>query len=81
MTDVSEQPRVDVWGNFYDKVNDIYTFHEKYNSGALIDEQESALDAEAMFTRIMDEVIDFCDKRFTAEEGNGRYLDMHALYL
>ena len=29
----------------------------------------------------MDEVIDFCDKKFTAEEGNGRYLDLHEHYL
>jgi len=46
-----------------------------------VDEQESALDSEAMFGQIMDEVIDYCDKRFTAEEGNGRYLDLHEHYL
>ena len=43
MTDISagEQLNVsksDVWSNFYDKVGDIYTFHERYNSAALIDE-------------------------------------------
>ena len=39
------------------------------------------MDAEGMFNKIMDEVIEFCDKKFTAEEGNGRYLDLHEHYL
>jgi hypothetical protein len=30
-----------------------------------------------MFNKIMDEVIEYCDRKFTAEEGNGRYLDLH----
>jgi splicing factor 3A subunit 3 len=34
-----------------------------------------------MFAHIMDEVIEYCDKKFTAEEGNGRYLDLHEHYL
>ena len=34
-----------------------------------------------MFNKIMDEVIDYCEKKFTAEEGNGRYLDLHEHYL
>jgi hypothetical protein len=46
-----------------------------------VDEQESSIDADLMFNKIMDEVIDFCDKKFTAEEGNGRYLDLHEHYL
>jgi splicing factor 3A subunit 3 len=33
-----------------------------------------------LFNKIMDEVIDYCDKKFTAEEGNGRYLDLHEHY-
>jgi hypothetical protein len=47
----------------------------------LADEQESALDSDSLFSKIMDEVIDYCDKKFTAEEGNGRYLDLHEHYL
>ena len=39
------------------------------------------MDADAMFNKIMDEVIEYCDKKFTAEEGNGRYLDLHEHYL
>lgn len=39
------------------------------------------MDAEQMFVKIMDEVIEYCDKKFTAEEGNGRYLDLHSHYL
>jgi len=38
------------------------------------------LDAEGMFNRIMEEVIDYCDKVFTAEEGNGKTVDLHSLY-
>ena len=29
----------------------------------------------------MEEIIEYCDRTFTAEEGNGKYVDMHALYL
>lgn len=39
------------------------------------------MDSDGMFNKIMDEVIDYCDKKFTAEEGNGRYLDLHEIYL
>ena len=39
------------------------------------------LDTEALFNKIMEEVIADCDKLFTAEEGNGKYLDLHNLYM
>lgn len=39
------------------------------------------MDADAMFNKIMDEVLEHIDKKFTAEEGNGRYLDLHEHYL
>ena len=51
-----QQP--DVWSNFYEKLNDTYViqysswtnllqvFHDRYQSGALVDEQESSIDAE-----------------------------------
>jgi hypothetical protein len=29
----------------------------------------------------MEGVIDYCDKTFTAEEGNGKYVDLHQFYL
>ena len=29
----------------------------------------------------MEEVIDYCDKTFTAEEGNGKYVDLHQFFL
>ncbi len=29
----------------------------------------------------MEEIIDYCDKNFTSEEGNGKYVDLHNLYL
>jgi hypothetical protein len=34
-----------------------------------------------MFNKIMEEIIEYCDKNFSAEEGNGKYLDLHNLYL
>lgn len=39
------------------------------------------MDTEALFNKIMEEVIQDCDKLFTAEEGNGKYLDLHLLYM
>ena len=45
------------------------------------DELESTPDSDALFGKVMDDVIDYCDKKFTAEEGNGRYLDLHEHYL
>ncbi len=74
------QAKPDVWNNFYEKFNEVSIFHHKYNQAGLIAEHDN-LDAEAMFNKIMEEIIDYCDKTFTAEEGNGKYVDMHFLYL
>lgn len=39
------------------------------------------LDAESLFNKMMEEVINDCERMFTAEEGNGKYVDLHALYM
>jgi hypothetical protein len=39
------------------------------------------MDAEVLFNRVMEEVISDCEKTFSAEEGNGKYVDLHNLYL
>ena len=39
------------------------------------------LDAETLFNKVMSEVIEDCEKMFTAEEGNGKYLDLGNLYM
>ena len=70
----------DVWGNFYEKYNEVDTFHARYNQATMIAENDN-LDAEAMFNKIMEEIIAYCEKSFSAEEGNGKYVDMHFLYL
>ena len=74
------QPKSDVWSNFYEKYTEIDDFHHKYNQATLIAEDESQ-DAEKLFKKYMDEVLEYCEKTFTAEEGSGKYLDMHNLYL
>ena len=39
------------------------------------------LDAEALFNKVMEQVVNDCDRYFTAEEGNGKYLDLHFSYM
>lgn len=39
------------------------------------------MDAEGIFNRVMEEVVEYVDTNFTAEEGNGKYLDLHSLFL
>ena len=70
----------DVWSNFYEKLNEIHSFHARYNSANLIAEHDN-LDAEALFNKIMEAVIQDCEKLFTAEEGNGKYVDLNNLYM
>jgi hypothetical protein len=38
------------------------------------------LDAEALFNKVMEEVVDECNRIFSAEEGNGKYVDLDAIY-
>jgi hypothetical protein len=45
-----------VWSNFYEKLNDIQSFHSRYNSASLIAEHDN-LDTEALFNKVMEEVI------------------------
>lgn len=73
------QVKPDVWGNFYEKYQEIDQFHNKYNQATLIADHDN-LDAESMFNKIMEEIIEYCDKHFTMEEGNGKYVDLHSLY-
>ena len=74
------EAKPDVWGNFYEKLGEIQSFNQRYNQASLVADHDN-LDAEAMFNKIMEEIVDFCDKSFSAEEGNGKYIDMHFLYL
>lgn len=76
------QMKADVWENFDEKLNELTNYHNRYGQANLIAIDSESLDAEALFNKIMDEdVIAFCEKHFTAEEGNGKYLDLHQHYL
>mmetsp|Transcript_12478 Transcript_12478/g.9074 ORF Transcript_12478/g.9074 Transcript_12478/m.9074 type:complete len:172 (-) Transcript_12478:848-1363(-) len=70
----------DAWSNFYEKLGEVQSFHVKYNSGSLEAEHDN-LDAEALFNKTMANVLEECDKKFTAEEGNGKYVDLHFNYM
>lgn len=39
------------------------------------------MDAEGIFNKVMEEVVEYVDTNFSAEEGNGKYADLHALFL
>ena len=38
------------------------------------------LDTEALFNKVMGETINECEKIFSAEEGNGKYMDLNVFY-
>jgi len=66
----------DIWHNFYEKVKEIKEYHKKFNVANLNIETHGP-------EWFLETVFDPPFKRpfFTGEENNGKYVDMHHLYL
>ena len=81
MDDIQEDfQEADVWDNFYTKLNQIDTYHQKYNTSNDLASNEN-LESDMLFAQQMDMVLEDADKVFSGEECHGKYMDLHRHYL
>jgi len=73
---INPQKAPDVWLNFYDRLKDIKDYHKKYiPAGTLYQGRDPEYYIETAFEP------PFEKPKFTGEEANGKFVDLHSLYL
>lgn len=70
------QKAPDVWMNFYDKLKDIKDYHKKFIAPGTLFETRTE---EYFVDRVFDPPHE--KPQFTGEEANGKFVDMHNLFL
>lgn len=71
-----DEKDINLWDNFYGKLDEIDMYHARYDTTEQIAPQEN-FESEVLFAQRLEVVLDQADRIFSGEEGHGRFLDLH----